>query len=70
MKFRFFNDEWELFVEHCGFSDSELEIIPFLRKEWALIDIATELNISVSTLERRKNRISEKIARYISLNIK
>lgn len=70
MKYRFFVDEWELFLEHCGFSDDELEIIPFLRREWAIIDIAEELCISVSTLVRRKKRISEKIARYISSSLK
>lgn len=66
LKFKFYNDEWELFLENCGFSDDELEIIKFLRREWALIDIAAELCISYSTLERRKKRISQKIARYIS----
>ena len=68
MKFRFFNDEWELFLNNCGFSDAELEIIPYLRREWALIDIAEELNMSLSTLQRRKNRITEKITHYISKN--
>ena len=66
MKFKFFNDEWEEFLEHCGFSDDELEIIQFLRREWALADIAAELCISLSTLIRKKNRITQKIARYIS----
>ena len=66
MKFRFYNDEWELFLENCGFSDDELEIVKFLRREWALIDIAEELCISLSTLARRKKRITQKIARYIS----
>jgi DNA-binding NarL/FixJ family response regulator len=66
LKFKFFNDEWEEFLEHCGFSDDELEIIQFLRREWALVDIAAELCISLSTLIRRKNRITQKIARYIS----
>ncbi|MEE1048795.1 MAG: helix-turn-helix domain-containing protein [Clostridia bacterium] len=66
MKFRFFNDEWELFLEHCGFSDDELEIITFLRREWSFADIAAELCISHSTLTRRRKRITQKIARYIS----
>ena len=65
MKFKFFKDEWELFLEHCGFSDDELEIIPFLRREWALVDIAAELCISYSTLERRKKSITQKITRNI-----
>ena len=66
MKFRFFNDEWELFIENCGFSDEELELIPYIRREWAQADISAELCISVSTIVRRSNRIAEKIARYIS----
>ena len=66
MKFKFFNDEWEEFLEHCGFSDDELELIKFFRKEWAQADIAAELCISIPTLTRRKNRITEKISRYIS----
>jgi DNA-binding NarL/FixJ family response regulator len=70
LRLKFYIDEWELFLEYCGFSDDELEIIPFLRREWAIIDIAEELGISVSTLERRKKRISEKIARYISSALK
>jgi DNA-binding NarL/FixJ family response regulator len=66
LKFRFFNDEWELFLAHCGFSDDELEIITFLRREWSFADIAAELSISYSTLTRRRKRIYQKIARYIS----
>lgn len=66
MIMRFFNDEWESFVENCGFTDDELEIVKFLRKGWAGIDIAEELCISLSTLTRRKKRISQKIIRYIS----
>lgn len=66
MTLKFFNDEWEAFVENCGFTDDELEIVKFLRKGWACIDIAAELCISLSTLTRRKKRISQKILRYIS----
>jgi DNA-binding NarL/FixJ family response regulator len=63
---RFFNDEWELFLQNCGFTDDELKIIPFLRRGWAQIDISEELSISRSTFCRRKKSIMEKIARYIS----
>ena len=68
MKFNFFNDEWEEFLEHCGFSDDELETIVLFRREWAQVDIAAELCISLSTLSRRKKRITQKIIRYISKN--
>ena len=68
MKFRFYKDEWDLFLENCGFTDDEYEIIPLLRKGWALADVAAELNISDSTLKRRKKSIENKIIRYISMS--
>lgn len=68
MTLRFFYDEWQSFVEFCGFTDDELEIVKYIRKGWAGIDIAAELCISLSTLNRRKKSISQKIARYISKN--
>ncbi len=68
MIMRFYKDEWESFIENCGFTDDELEIVPYLRRGWACVDIAEELSISVSTLKRRRTRIGKKIARYISKN--
>lgn len=68
MKMDFFNDEWDEFVENCGFTDNELEIVLLLRKGWCLIDISEELNISLSTAARRRKRIGQKIIRYISKN--
>jgi DNA-binding NarL/FixJ family response regulator len=65
MVMRFYNDEWELFIANCGFTDDELEIVPFLRRGWACVDIAEELSISLSTLKRRRTRIGKKIIRYI-----
>ena len=66
MTMKFFNDEWEMFIEHCGFTDMELEVVKYLRRGWASIDIAEELNVSRSTLTRRRNDISKKIRRYIN----
>jgi DNA-binding NarL/FixJ family response regulator len=65
MKLNFFNDEWEALIGNCGFTDVEMEIIPFLRRGWYSVDIAAELNISVSTFKRRKKRIEAKLIRYI-----
>ena len=62
---KFFNDEWEEFIACCGFTDDELQIIPFLRRGWCSVDIAAELCISDSTLKRRKQRIESKIIRHI-----
>jgi DNA-binding NarL/FixJ family response regulator len=64
--FRFYNDEWELFIQNCGFTDIELEIIPLIRRGWAQIDIAAELCISLRTFARHKKRIEDKIIHYIS----
>ena len=68
MKMNFFNDEWEEFVENCGFTDEEYEVVVLLRKGWFLIDIAEELNISLSTAARRRKRVGQKIIRYIAKN--
>lgn len=62
--FRCYNDEWEEYITHCGFTDDELEIIKFLRKGWAQADIAAELCISLSTLKRRVKRIYLKILQH------
>lgn len=66
MTMRFYNDEWEDFIANCGFTDDEMEIVNLIRRGWAQIDIAVELSISLSTLKRRKKRISQKILRHIS----
>ena len=66
MVMRFYNDEWESFINNCGFTDDELEIVAYIRRGWAQIDIAAELCISLSTFARRYKRIKQKILRYIS----
>lgn len=62
----FFNDEWEAFVEHCGFTDDELEVVSYLRRGWYEVDIAEEVAVSVSTVKRRKKNIVLKISRYLA----
>jgi hypothetical protein len=66
LKFKFYKDEWDLFFENCDFTDEETKIIALIRKEWALIDIAEELLMSISTLVRKKKKIENKIIHYIS----
>ena len=65
MSMRFYNDEWETFIEHCGFTDDELEVIAYLRRGWYAVDIAAEINTCQRTVERRKRSIRNKIARYL-----
>jgi DNA-binding NarL/FixJ family response regulator len=66
LKLDFNKTEWQIFIDNCEFTDNELEVIPFLRRGWALVDIAAELCISDSTLKRRKRKIENKITRLIS----
>ena len=65
MKQKFLDDEWEEFMSHCGFTDDEIEILPYLKRGWYGIDIAAELNISHSTFKRRKKSIEDRIAKYL-----
>lgn len=66
MKLDFTKSEWEDFTQNCEFTDDELEVIPLIRRGWAMVDIAYELCISESTLKRRKRKIEYKIIRRIS----
>lgn len=66
MTMRFFKDEWDSIIENCGFTDDELDIVHYVRRGWAQIDIAEELGISLSTFSRRFKHIKQKIFRYIS----
>lgn len=61
---RFYSDDWEEYIRNCDFTDEELAIIKFMRREWAQADIAAELCISLSTLKRRVKRIYLKIINY------
>jgi DNA-binding NarL/FixJ family response regulator len=65
MKQKFLDDEWEEFTTHCGFTDDEIEILPYLKRGWYGVDIAAELNISHSTFKRRKKSIEDRIAKYL-----
>ena len=66
MKLDFDKSEWQDFIDNCEFTDNELEVLPLIRRGWALVDIAYELCISESTLKRRKRKIEYKIVRHIS----
>ena len=68
MKNTFLKSEWEEFIENCDFTDDELEILPFIRRGWAQVDIAAELCISHSTLKRRLKNINNKITKYILIS--
>lgn len=66
MKMDFYKDEWDEFEANCGFTDVELAIVKFLRRGWACIDIAAELNYSHSTIKNKRAKIGKKIAHYLA----
>lgn len=61
----FFQDEWVFFLDHCDFTDVELQIISLVRRGWRLADIAAELFLSESTVKRYRKRIENKILHCI-----
>lgn len=61
----FYADEWQDFIDNCGFTDDELEIVKLLQRGWYIVDIAAELNVSERTVNRRKKKIKAKIIRHI-----
>ena len=53
MRLEFRKEDWEEFLANIDFTDHEQKIIPLIRRGWYQMDIAAELDISVSTVKRR-----------------
>lgn len=65
MKLEFLKEDWCEFLENIDFTDNEKNIIYLMRRGWLQVDIAAELDISVSTVKRRMSSITNKITSYI-----
>lgn len=65
MKLNFYKDEWDDFIDNCGFTDVELEMVVYIRRGWACADIAEELHLSHSTAKKKRSQIGKKITRYL-----
>lgn len=64
---RYYKDEWDEFEVNCGFTDVEEYVIKLYKKGWAIADVAAELDVSQSTVNRVIKRIKSKIEHYKSL---
>lgn len=64
MKFDYYPHEWGFFIEKCGFTDDELQVIEYRRRGWELSRIAAELYTSERTINRRIKSITNKITNY------
>lgn len=65
MRLEFRKEDWEEFLANIDFTDNEQKIIPLIRRGWYQMDIAAELDISVSTVKRRITSITNKTVSYI-----
>lgn len=65
MKLEFQKEDWDEFLSNIDFTDNEKKIIPFIRRGWYQVDIAAELDISLSTVKRRITSITKKVVCYI-----
>lgn len=65
MRLEFRKEDWEEFLANIDFTDNEQKIIPLIRRGWYQMDIAAELDISVSTVKRRITSITNKVVGYI-----
>lgn len=65
MRLEFRKEDWDEFLANIDFTDNEQKIIPLIRRGWYQMDIAAELDISVSTVKRRITSITNKVVSYI-----
>lgn len=66
MKLKFEKFEWVLFLENCDFTDDELEIIEAARRGFTDIYMSHKLSMSTASISRRKNKIYDKISKFIT----
>lgn len=57
---------WDRLISECGFTDREKELIPYLRRGKSGIETSLALNISLSTYNRLKKEITEKIFSFVT----
>ena len=66
MKLKFEKFEWLLFLENCDFTEDELEIIEGIRKGFTDVYMSQKLSMSTASISRRKEKIYNKIIRFVS----
>lgn len=55
--------ELEYFVEQCNFTDSELEYFNLKAKDYSIIKISMEMNVSPRQVSNLADRVKRKINR-------
>ena len=65
---RFFNfckDEENFLIKNCNFTDDELAIFKYKQKDFTIVKIAMEMNISERTVNILVDRVANKIIRTL-----
>lgn len=57
--------ELDFLIENCNFSSDECIIIEMSSKRKSDVEIAEKLNISISTVTKRKKKIMEKVLNFL-----
>ena len=55
--------ELEYFIEQCNFTDSELEYFKLKSKDYSIVRISMEMNVSPSQVSNLAIRVKNKIKR-------
>ena len=61
----FNKSEYEYFIENCGFTDRQKEILNLRRRGKSIIEISFEIHLSERTINREIKRIKSKILKLI-----
>lgn len=62
---QFNKQEYDYFIENCGFNDDEKEILDLRRSGKSIVEISIIKNTSISTINRNIKRIKKKIISVI-----
>lgn len=64
-KLDFTKAEYDYFIENCGFTDRQIEILNLRRRGKSIIEISMEVNLSTRTIDRELRTIRRKIIRAL-----
>lgn len=63
--FNFCKDEENFLIENCNFTDNELKVFKFKQKDYTIVKIAMETNMSERTINTLVDKITNKIIRTL-----
>lgn len=61
----FNKEEYEYFIEHCNFTDRQMEILNLRRRGYSIVSISIKTHICERTVNREIKKIKNKILKVI-----